>query len=165
MEIYNINNNKIIIDPIILRDITPLINNIKKLQEVNIYTISENDLINSIDIIYYINGVICYDFLNKFMNSREPLKQYINDRYFLSGNINSKVDKQMLEKIYIKPSKFIIKINKLMDCCNNYISLIENNIIFINSHIVSHFSNRFVFYQCDFFLCHKPFIFLRETFI
>lgn len=124
IEVKTINNNTIKIN--ISREIIKIyLDKITSINKMDIYAISDINIINCLIGIYYKNGIILNTLINKIDNIHK-------DIFYLCN----KIDYIGINKIkghFISPENLIKKFNYLLDKCNNFMSIIENNSVMINN--------------------------------
>ena len=132
-------NNKIKIK--ISKEISNMyLNKIKVLNKMDIYTISDINIINCLIGIYYKNGIILKTLIEKNnKNNNETISS--SSAYYICNKIGG-ASVQKIEDHFITPENVINKINNLLNNCNNFMNLIE-----INSDIMNDIDKQLIIIQ------------------
>ena len=133
------NKNKIKIK--ISKEISNMyLNKIKILNKMDIYAISDINLINCLIGIYYKNGIILKTLIEKNnKNNNETISSA--PAYYICNKIDG-ASVQTIEDHFITPENIIKKINNLLNNCNNFMNLIE-----INSDIMNDIDSKIIIIQ------------------
>ena len=113
------------------------LNKIKILNKMDIYAISDINLINCLIGIYYKNGIILKTLIDK--NNNETISSA--PAYYICNKIDD-ASVQKIEDHFITPENIINKINYLLNNCNNFMNLIE-----INSDIMNDIDSKIIIIQ------------------
>jgi len=116
------------------------LNKIKILNKMDIYAISDINLINCLIGIYYKNGIILKTLIEKNnKNDNETISSA--SAYYICNKIDG-ASVQKIEDHFITPENIINKINNLLNNCNNFMNLIE-----INSDIMNDIDSKIIIIQ------------------
>ena len=119
------------------------LNKIKVLNKIDIYTISDINIINCLIGIYYKNGIILKTLIEKNNKNDKNNNETISSSsaYYICNKIDG-VSVQKIEDHFITPENVINKINNLLTNCNNFMNLIE-----INSDIMNDIDKQLIIIQ------------------